>query len=146
MVRVGFLRDAGPRFWRRHELRHDIHGSITSPNNAYTTVKEIAFKLGVGDSRYLRKAALKPYGLIVIEFDTAPGIGQADGGSRAGRYLELGVSPGYTSSRASFTVPVKVGISLANYYELNSVDHKFGYFSVAGLATVPLGGTTSFGA
>ena len=26
------------------------------------------------------------------------------------------------------------------------VDNKFGYFSVAGLATVPLGGTTSFGA
>jgi hypothetical protein len=26
------------------------------------------------------------------------------------------------------------------------VDNKFGYFSVAGLVTVPLGGTTSFGA
>ena len=49
---------------------------------------------------------------------------------------------------------MKVGISLANYYELNTgtadapvfVDNKFGYFSVAGLVTVPLGGTTSFGA
>jgi hypothetical protein len=49
---------------------------------------------------------------------------------------------------------VKVGISLANYYELNTgtteapafVDNRFGYFSVAGLVTVPLGGTTSFGA
>lgn len=51
-------------------------------------------------------------------------------------------------------VPVKVGLSLADYYELNIgtaaaplfVDNKFGYFSVAGLVTVPLGGTTSFGA
>ena len=51
-------------------------------------------------------------------------------------------------------MPVKVGLSLADYYELNTGttaapvfdDNKFGYFSVAGLVTVPLGGTTSFGA
>ena len=38
------------------------------------------------------------------------------------------------------------GLSLANYYELNGVDHKFGYLSVAGLVTVPISGTTGFGA
>jgi hypothetical protein len=120
--------------------------AYTSPNNAFTTVKEIAFKLGVDDSRYLGKAALKPYGVVAFEFDTAPGVGQADGGSKAGRYLELGVAPGYAVGKASLSLPVKVGLSLANYYELNSVDHKLGYFSVAGLVTVPIGGTTSFGA
>jgi len=127
--------------------------AITSPNNAYTTIKEIAFKLSVDDSRYLHEAALKPYGMVTFEFDTAPGVGQADGGSKAGRYLELGVAPGYAVGKASLSVPVKVGLSLANYYELNMgagvlplfVDHKFGYFSVAGLVTVPLGQTTSFG-
>jgi hypothetical protein len=85
---------------------------------------------------------------------TQPGVGQADGGASAGRYLELGVAPGYSGSRASLTVPVKVGLSLADYYELNTgtpqapvfVDNKFGYFSIAGLVTVPLGGTTNFGA
>ena len=128
--------------------------AYTSPNNAFTTVKEIMFKLGVDDSAYLGKAALKPYALVAFEFDTALGIGQADGGSKAGRYLELGVTPGYAFSKASVAVPVKVGLSLADYYELNTgtatapvfVDNKFGYFSVAGLVTVPLGGTTSFGA
>ena len=35
--------------------------AYTSPNNAFTTVKEIMFKLGVDDSAYLGKAALKPY-------------------------------------------------------------------------------------
>jgi len=128
--------------------------AYTSPNNAFTTVKEIAFKLALDDSGYLGKAALKPYGLVAFEFDTAPGVGQADGGSKAGRYLELGMAPGYAGSRASLSVPVKVGISLADYYELNAgtaadpafVDNRFGYFSVAGLVTVPLGGTTSFGA
>jgi hypothetical protein len=128
--------------------------AYTSPNNAFTTVKEIAFKVGVDDSGYLGKAAVKPYALVAFEFDTAPGVGQADGGSSAGRYLELGVAPGYAGSRASVSVPVKVGISLADYYELNIgtaaaplfVDNRFGYFSVAGLVTVPLGGTTKFGA
>lgn len=127
--------------------------AITSPNNAYTTIKEIALKLSVDDSRYLHKAALKPYGMVTFEFDTAPGVGQADGGSKAGRYLELGVAPGYAVGKGSLSVPVKVGLSLANYYELNMgaavipvfVDHKFGYLSVAGLVTVPIGGTTSFG-
>ena len=127
--------------------------AYTSPNNAFTTVKEIAFKLGIGDSAYLGKAALKPYALVAFEFDTAPGVGQADGGSTAGRYLELGVAPSYAAPRASITVPVKVGLSLANYYELNTgrpdapvfVDNRFGYFSVAGLVTVPLGTTTNRG-
>ena len=49
-------------------------------------------------------------------------------------------------------MPVKIGFSLSNYYELNTgtsdapvyVDNKFGYFSIAGLVTVPLGGTTQF--
>ena len=128
--------------------------AYTSPNNAFTTVKEIMFKLGVDDTAHLGKAALKPYALVAFEFDTSPGVGQADGGAKAGRYLELGVAPGYAGAKASLSVPVKVGISLANYYELNTgtadapvfVDNKFGYFSVAGLVTVPLGGTTSFGA
>lgn len=131
-----------------------LYTAYTSPNNAFTTVKEIAFQIAVDDSAYLGKAALKPYALAAFEFDTDQGVGQADGGAKAGRYLELGVAPGYAGSRASLAVPVKVGLSLANYYERNTgtpeapvfVDDTFGYFSVAGLVTVPLGGTTGFGA
>jgi hypothetical protein len=131
-----------------------LYTAYTSPNNAFTTVKEIAFQVSIDDSASLGKAALKPYALVAFEFDTEPGVGQADAGADAGRYLELGVAPGYSGSRASLAVPVKVGLSLANYYELNTgtaaapifVDNKFGYFSIAGVVTVPLGGTTSFGA
>jgi hypothetical protein len=127
--------------------------AYTSPNNAFTTVKEMMFKLAVDDSPHLGKAALKPYALVAFELDTTPGVGQADGGSKAGRYLELGVAPGYSGAKASLSVPVKVGLSLAHYYELNTgtaaapsfVNNTFGYASIAGLVTVPLGGTTSFG-
>jgi hypothetical protein len=128
--------------------------AYTSPNSMFTTVKELMFKLGVDDSAYMGKGALKPYALIAFEFDTAEGVGQADAGLNAGKYVELGVAPGWAATAASLAFPVKVGLSAGDYYELNTgtaarpvyVDNKFGYFSVAAIATVPLGGTTNFGA
>jgi hypothetical protein len=121
--------------------------AYTSPNAGFTNVKEVMFKLGVDDSAKLGKGALKPYGIVALEFNTEPGIGQADGGLKAGRYLELGVGPGWTGSNASVTFPVKVGLSLADYYELNGVDNRFGYFSASGIASVPLKGIpAAFGA
>jgi hypothetical protein len=66
--------------------------------------------------------------------------GQADAGASKGTYIELGVAPGYTGARASLTVPVKLGVSGSNYYEFaTGEDSKFGYFSIGGLVTVPLG-------
>jgi hypothetical protein len=120
--------------------------AYTSPNNTFSTVKEIAFKLAVDDSGYLGAAALKPYMIVAQEFDTAPGLGQADAGEKAGTYLELGVAPGWASEAVTLAFPVKVGLSAGDYYELSGVDNKFGYASFAALVTVPLGGTTMFGA
>jgi hypothetical protein len=122
--------------------------AYTSPNSGFTTVKEISFKLGVDDSSYLGKAAVKPYIVIAQEFDTDVARGQADGGANAGTYMEIGAAPGYGFKRATIAVPIKVGLSLSDYYEnpLTGEDEKFGFFSIAGIVTVPLGGTTSFGA
>jgi hypothetical protein len=41
-------------------------------------------------------------------------------------------------------MPVKVGLSLGNYYEVDGVDETFGFMSLSGILTVPLG-TTSYG-
>ena len=112
--------------------------AYTSPNAGFTNVKEVMFKLAVDDSASLGKGALKPYVIAAFEFGAEPGIGQADGGLEAGRYLELGVGPGWSGSSASLTFPVKVGLSIGNYYELNGVDNRFGYFSASGVASVPL--------
>jgi hypothetical protein len=120
--------------------------AYTSPNNGFSTVKEIMFKLAVDDSGKLGKAAVKPYIAIAREFDTAPGLGQADGGDNAGTYLEIGFAPGYAASKASIAFPIKIGLSAGDYYELAGEDNKFGFFSIAGIVTVPLGGTTSYGA
>jgi hypothetical protein len=119
--------------------------AYTSPNSGFSNVKEFMFKAAVDDSAHLGKGAVKPYVIIAREFDTAPGVGQADAGNKAGTYMELGIAPGYAGAKASFAIPVKVGLSLGNYYELNGVDSTFGFFSIAAIVTVPLGPTTNFG-
>jgi hypothetical protein len=63
--------------------------------------------------------------------------GQADGGANEGTYLELGIGPGLSVSRASLTFPMKVGLSLSDYYEGADGDETFGFFSVAGMVTIP---------
>ena len=108
-----------------------------SPNKMFTTVKEIAVKATV-DHATVGGTALKPYALAAFELDTKPGIGQLDGGFKAGRYLELGAAPGASFRRVGIEAPVKVGLSLGNYYELAGTDHPFGFVSVAGIATLPV--------
>jgi hypothetical protein len=119
--------------------------AYNSPHGSFTTVNEIAFKLAVDDSNALGSKALSPYIFIAQEFDVEPGMNQADGGEGAGTYLELGVAPGVTGSKASIAFPIKLGMSLKDYYELDGEDNKFGFFSVAGVVTIPLGGMTSAG-
>jgi hypothetical protein len=125
--------------------------SYTSPNGSYSTVKEIMFKLAVDDSSHLGKGAVKPYVIVARELSAEiDGLtnGQADAGANAGTYLEIGGAPSYAGKKASVAFPIKAGFSLGDYYEMpvTGEDNKFGYFSIAAIGTVPLGGTTNFGA
>lgn len=115
--------------------------AYTSPNGLFGTVREISVRVAVDDSGALGAAALKPYVVLAREID-----GQADGGVNEGTYLELGVGPGYAGSRASVTVPLKIGLSLGDYYEDPAGDGTFGFLSVAGVVTIPFSSTpTRFG-
>ena len=115
--------------------------AYTSPNGLFGTVKELSFKLTVDDSGLLGAAAVKPYMVLAQELD-----GQADGGANEGTYLELGIGPGLSVPRALLTVPIKVGLSLSDYYEGADGDDTFGFFSVAGVVTVPFtSAPTKFG-
>jgi hypothetical protein len=113
--------------------------AYTSPNDMFDTVKEISLRLSFDDGTAFGKAAVRPYVLVAFELDTAIGTGQADGGLHAGRYLELGVRPAYSINRIRIAFPVKLGVSLTNYYELASEDNRFGFASAGGVVTVPLG-------
>ncbi|HET9363124.1 MAG TPA: hypothetical protein VFO58_25415, partial [Vicinamibacterales bacterium] len=95
--------------------------AYTSPNGMFGNVNEISFRLAVDDSGALGRAALKPYVLLAQELD-----GQADGGAHKGTYLELGLGgPGFSRSKWSLTVPVRVGLSLGDYYESLAGDDTF---------------------
>jgi hypothetical protein len=111
--------------------------AYTSPNLMFNTVKEFSLKLA-------QASKINPYGIVAFE------VGEfgADGGANKGTYLELGVGPSFPlGPKATLTIPVKLGMSLKDYYELNGVDNKFGYFDIGGLVTVPISGSSSkFGA
>jgi hypothetical protein len=103
----------------------------TSPNNMFNTAKEFQVKV-------LKLDRLSPYGFLASELTTD---GQADGGTRKGTYLELGVGPtfGIGGGRTRITIPARVGLSVKDYYERGGTDHRFGFLAVGGIVTLPLG-------
>jgi hypothetical protein len=112
--------------------------AYTSPNGLFGTVHEIAFKTAITHK-------ISPYVILAQEL----GAVGADGGSNKGTYVELGVGPSWPvgGGKATVAIPVKLGLSAHNYYELNGVDNKFGFLDVGALVTVPLPGIpASYGA
>lgn len=119
--------------------------AYTSPNEMFSTVKEVSFALDL-DDRVALGRLLRPYALFAFELDASTGMGQADGGFEAGKYLEVGAAPQFSVRALNIAIPVKVGLSLGGYYELAGRDHTFGYFSTSGVVTVPIGGRATLGA
>lgn len=110
--------------------------SYTSPNDAFNTVHEIAAVLAYDDSG--SPFPLSPKAVVAFELK-----GQADGGANKGTYLELGVRPALKLIDAArypvtLAVPVKLGLSLNDYYEGPTGSNRFGYFDVGAVASVPL--------
>lgn len=76
------------------------------------------------------------YALVAVELDGA--ADENDDGK--GTYLEVGATPDLPLGweRARFGVPVRLGLSVSNYYQAFRTDSRFGFFSVGGLITLPL--------
>jgi hypothetical protein len=117
-----------------------------SPNNSFSTVKEIAVRVAADDRSAPAGLVLRPHALLAFEIDTAPGLGQADGGESRGTYVEFGIAPGISETDFSVAFPLKVGLSLDDYYELAGVDNSFGYLSLGAIASVPVFRSTNYGA
>jgi hypothetical protein len=114
--------------------------AYTSPNAMFNTVHELSFK-------FASPTKFAPYALLAQEL----GEFGADGGANKGTYLELGVGPSWplAGGKATIAIPVKIGLSVNNYYEhsADGEDHPFGFFDIGALLTVPLSGIpTSYGA
>ena len=91
--------------------------AYTSPNNSFSTVKELSVKLAFDDSPQLGKASLKPYVLLAQEFDTAPGLGQADACSSPARISRLASRRATAGRRRRLPCGSKFEFSLSDYYE-----------------------------
>jgi hypothetical protein len=55
------------------------------------------------------------------------------------------VLPQLSDANLAVTFPIKVGVSLDNYYELAGVDHKFGFLSLGAVASVPFARSATYG-
>ena len=79
--------------------------------------------------------ALSPKVILAFELS-----GQADAGDHKGTYLELGIRPGIKLGKtpATLSIPVKLGLSVHDYYELPEGSDTFGYFDTGFIAGVPL--------
>lgn len=109
--------------------------AYSSPNLMFNTVKELSFKIS-------KAHMINPYGIIAFELTDE---GQADGGSNKGSYVELGVGPAFTlvDGGPTLTIPVKIGLSLKDYYEMGDTDNKFGFFDIGAQITIPIKGVPS---
>ena len=101
--------------------------AYTSPNTSFRTVQELSLKVA-------HASRFAPYGLVAFELK-----GQADAGSNEGTYGEFGVAPSWAvgGSAVTMAIPIKVGLSLKDYYEVDGTDNKFGYADAGVLFTVP---------
>ncbi len=112
-----------------------VYTQYMSPNDTFSTVKELALSLAFDDSERMGALALAPYVLLAIETSgNAAGI-------ESGAYVELGVEPGLPleDSPVSLTFPVTLGLSLSDYYQdALGANDGFGYFDLGILASVPL--------
>ena len=110
--------------------------AYTSPNATFTTVKEVSFKIS-------KAHVLAPYGIVAFEIG-GDGSGQADNGANKGTFVELGVGPSWplAGGKARIAIPVKIGLSAKDYYELDGKDNKFGFLDAGALITIPLKGVS----
>ena len=121
--------------------------AYTSPNGLFDTVNELDLGLSFDHS-------LAPYVTLAFELDDE---GQADSGVKAGSYLELGIGPTFPilDTGLDVEVPVKLGMSLGDYYEWDTGnpdtidpdagDNKFGFFSIGAAVSIPLGVPSQYG-
>jgi len=116
--------------------------SYTSPNDAFGTVDELAGVLAYDDSG--SAFPLNPKATLAFELKgQADGGGGLEDGGNKGTYFEFGLRPvvpvsAHPKYPVSLAIPARIGLSLKDYYQGADGDHKFGYFDLGGILSVPL--------
>ena len=117
--------------------------SYYSPNATFTPVEEIAFSFGLDDKGLMGESitsGLQPSVVVAIELD-----GQADGGAAGnlGVYAQLGIEPSFGIGQLgkldiTLALPVTIGLSLRDYYEVAGDDDFLGFLDIGVVASSAL--------
>jgi hypothetical protein len=118
---------------------------FVSPSDAWQTIQQIDITVAYDDSEAMGAWALSPSATLTFETDNA-----ADGQDE-GRYLQLGIAPGFEhaigSTDVEFSFPVTVGLSLGDYYQdASGEDETFGFLTVGAKASFDLSMPKDLGA
>jgi hypothetical protein len=115
------------------------YSALTSPSGAFDTVQQVSLSAAYDDSALWGKNfnGLKPF--ITVTFETDNSVGGGDQGT----LVEVGVKPSFLlvdskTHPVELALPVKVGLSLNDYYQTVGKDSTFGYASVGPELSVPL--------
>jgi uncharacterized protein (TIGR02001 family) len=119
----------------------------TSPNDAFSTTDEVSFTVAYDDSGHFgERFSINPSATLAVELD-----GQADGGTDEGIFLGLEIAPtwdlgDWKIGGVEIALPVKVGLSLGDYYEDSAGDDDtFGYLSIGAALNIDLPEPEGFG-
>ncbi len=124
-----------------------LYTAYTSPNDAFNTVQEIAFKLQYTGPELM---SAMPYVMVAFETDDDADAGNSAFGvlgTSSGIYLEVGLNPGFALLESKTTpinvnFPITAGFSLDDYYEAVQAagldDEFYGYLSLGVNFTMPL--------
>jgi hypothetical protein len=114
---------------------------FTSPNGAFNEVQEFDVGVAYDDSDLLGPFALAP--TLGFAFETH----NTAFGDKQGGYLAIGAGPslewdGLSGAHGeypvTFTLPLGIGLSLYDYYETETSNDTFGFFSFGLTGSVPL--------
>lgn len=103
---------------------------VNAPNGNRLDYQEVGVSAVYRDSGFFGLPALNPSASVVYGLRGTPG--QAAG---AGTYYELGLTPGFTVSTTTVSLPVRVGLGANNLYANNQ---QYGYTSVGVATKTPL--------
>ncbi len=117
-----------------------------SPNGSFGAVHELATKVAFNDADCLGDWALSPYVLMAFELSNEADAGNNSKtpGFHQGGYMELGIEPKWDPFKSkslpvTFSFPVKVGLSMYDYFQDSTTDSSpFGYASFGVWANMPL--------
>lgn len=92
-----------------------LYQVVNSPNGAFKSAQGINVEVSYDDSDLLGACALQPHASVYFGID-----GRLGGGTNAGKYYEVGVSPGTSLGAFKFTTPVVAGFGAGGYYNNNT--------------------------